>query len=206
MVAGARAAPASRVAVVSHAEAAPSPAPSSSVALVKVTEDSKLTTASLLGGAAGLWLGGLWVGLGAFAAASYLSRSDKDSDVSKALTSVSGAGLDAVNFAAGLEAKYEVTGKLSGAINDTIESAKSKPEQKEAAEAVSGFFSTAGDVLNSIDEEVQLKSTLGNIANFASEIAFTATTTIADLNDKYKVTDQVKEKINELTKKSSESP
>lgn len=198
--AGARGAPPARGAVVAHAEAAPSPAPGSSVALVKVSEENKMTTASVVGGLAGLWFGGLWLGAGLFAAATFLTRNDKDSDVSKALTGVTGAGLEVVNFAAGIEAKYEITGKIGGAFSDALDSAKANPDTKVVAEPVSNLVQGVGDAISSVDEDVGIKDTLGSLASSASELAYTATTTVTDLNDKYKVTDKIKEKIDEVTK------
>lgn len=189
-----------RIAV--HAEEAPAPAPppGSSVALVKVTEESKFTTASVLGGLAGLWFGGVWVGAGLFVASAWLTRNDKDSDVSKAISGVSGAGLEVVNFVANIEAKYEVTGKIGSAITDAIDTAKADPDKKVVAESASSILQGAQDAIKSVDEDVGIKDTLGSIASSASELGYTAIKTIGDLNDKYKVTDKIKDKLDEATK------
>lgn len=201
--AGVRGAPSARNAVVVHAEpAAPAPAPSpgSSVALVKVSEENKLTTASVVGGLAGLWFGGLWLGAGVFAATTFLTRSDKDSDVSKAVQGIAGAGLEVLNFAAGLNAKYEITGSVGTALTDALENAKTNPDTKVVAEPVSNLLQGVGDAIGSVDQDVGIKDTLGSIATSASELAYTATSTVAELNDKYKVTDKIKEKVDEVAK------
>jgi len=194
-VAGMRAVPVPRSPVVAHAEAAPAPTPSSSVALVNVNEENKLTTASLIGGVAGLLVGGLWVGVGLFAAASYLSRNDTSSDVSKVLTGISGAGLEAVNFAAGVESKYEVTGKVGDVFSDALESAKKKPKQKVVARSMSTFANAVGGYLHSVDKDMGVKDALGDFLTAASEIAYSTVASVVEFSHKYNVTDRIKERI-----------
>eukprot|EP00913_Durusdinium_trenchii_P008648 g8122.t1 len=58
-----------------QAEAASSSG-SSSVALVKVTKENSIATAGVLGGVAGLLLGGFWIGAAGFVATSYLAKKD----------------------------------------------------------------------------------------------------------------------------------
>lgn len=194
-------APPRGVGVEMQAEEAEKPPAASSVALVKVSEENKLTTASVLGGLAGIYLGGATIGAILFVATTYLARSDKDSDVSKALTGVAEAGLEALNFGKGLDDKYEVTGKFGKAITDAIETAKQKPEQKEIADALSNLLTSSGEAASSVDKEVNFKDTLGSIVSGASELAYTATSKVLELNEQYKVTDTIKEKIEEQLEK-----
>lgn len=191
-----------QLAVALHAEeSAPAPAPAPSSALVKVSEESKMSAASLIGGLAGLWFGGALAGAGLFVAISYLTRSDKNSDISKALTGVSEAGIDAVNYVAGLEDKYKVTEGISTSVNNALENAKANPDTKEVASTVSGALKGAGEAISSFDEEVKIKDTIGGLATSASELTYKATTSVGELNEKYKVTETIKEKIDEVTKK-----
>merc|ERR1719480_302194 len=92
---------------------------SETVALVKVTDENKVTTASLLGGAAGILLGGVWVGGALFAATSYLARKEDD-DLSRALKGVASSGLQVLNFGSYLNDKYAVTGQIGGALSGVI--------------------------------------------------------------------------------------
>jgi len=158
------------------------------VALVKVTPENQVTTASLLGGAAGLLLGGVWVGGALFAATSYLARRDDD-DISKGLKGVASKGLEFLNFGSYLNEKYTVTGQigtaLSGAIKDTP-------------------LDTVAESINSVDKDVGIKNSIGNLVSAASDMAGQAVETVVELNDEYKVTqtitDKVKETIDEVTK------
>mmetsp|Transcript_3450 Transcript_3450/g.10788 ORF Transcript_3450/g.10788 Transcript_3450/m.10788 type:complete len:247 (-) Transcript_3450:91-831(-) len=196
---GARGGPPGRTQISAEGATAPAPAPSSageSVALVKVTEDSKMTTAGMLGGLAGLLLGGVWVGGAVFAATSYLARKE-DSDVSKALKGVAYGSLEILNFGAALNKKYMVTDKLGSAISGALDSAKSSSDSKEAVGAVTGVIDGVSDAVKSVDKDIGIKDTLGTLATSATELAFQAVDTAFELNKEYKVTDQIVEKIQE---------
>merc|ERR1711972_919804 len=93
----------------------------SSVALVKVTEESKATTASVIGGLAGPLVGGVWVGGAVFAASAYLAKKEDD-DVSKALKGVAAGSLEVLNFGAYLNDKYAVTDNIGSALSNAIDS------------------------------------------------------------------------------------
>uniref|UniRef100_A0A7S0FYE4 Uncharacterized protein n=1 Tax=Pyrodinium bahamense TaxID=73915 RepID=A0A7S0FYE4_9DINO len=177
---------------------ATSPAAGESVALVKVTEESKMTTASLLGGFAGLLVGGVWVGGALFAATSYLARKEDD-DLSKALKGVASGGLEVINFGAAMNEKYLVTDKLGSAITSALDGAKSG-DSKEAATTVSGIINGVSDAVTSLDKDIGIKDTLGQLTTSASELAFQAVDKAVELNKEYKVTDQIAAKIEEATK------
>jgi len=183
-----------RCIVALRAEPAASAAsPSPSVALVKVTEESKATTASVLGGLAGLLVGGVWVGAGLFAAGAYLSRKE-DSDVAKALKGVASGGLEVVNFGAYLNDKYTVTDRIGSALSDALGEADTGSESRES---VSSFARSVTDAVKSADQEIGFKDTIGQIATSASDLACQAVDKVVELNMQYKVTDQIAEKINE---------
>lgn len=177
-----------------RAEETSSSTSATSVALVKITEENTMTTASVLGGFAGLWLGGFWLGVGAFAAAAYFARS-KDDEVSSALKGTSKAGLEALNFVAAVNDKYEITDKLGSAFYDAAQKVDSQGSVKSALDNL-------GDTIRSVDEEIRFKDTLGSAATSASEIASQAVTKVTEYNDQLKITDKIKEKIDEVTKSS----
>lgn len=171
---------------------APAPAPTS-VALVKVTEESAATTAGVLGGAVGLLTGGVWVGAALFAASSYLSK--RDDDVSKALKGVATAGLEAVNFGAYLTNKYEVTDKVSSAFDEALKS--------DSLKSVAPAFNSIGEAYTSVDKDIGIKDTLGTLLTSAADLASQAVDKTVELNNEYKITDQIGEKIQELTEQAS---
>lgn len=177
---------------------APSPAPAS-VALVKVNEENAVTTAGVLGGVVGLLLGGIWVGGALFVASSYLARK-KDDDVAKALQGVATGSLEALNFAAYVDGKYSVTGKLGSAIGEAVDGAAKSPDTKETVSSIAGALTPIGDAIKNFDKEVGIKDSLGNILTAGGELANQLVSKAIELNKEYKVTDKIAEKIQEVTK------
>jgi len=189
---------ASSVRVPMRAESAAAPSPSPSVALVKVTEENTITNVGVLGGVVGLLVGGVWVGGALFAAGSYFAR--KDTDVAKALKGISAGSLEALNFASYVNDKYTVTDKIGSALTDAAETAK--VENKETAAPVIGFLESAKKAVESVDKDIGIKDTLGSLLSSASDLASQAVDKAVELNGQYKITDQIKEKIDEAVKKA----
>jgi len=161
-----------------------------SVALVKVTEENAITTASLLGGVVGVLTGGVWVGAALFTATSYLSRKE-DSDLSDALKGVSTAAIETLNFGAYINDKYTVTGQISDAFSNALESSPS------AKKSIDEAWSGVSKAYESVDQDVGIKDTLGTILLSGSELASQAVDKVVELNDQYKVTEQISEKLSE---------
>lgn len=187
--------------VARYAEAAKAPSPSTSYALVKVTEENKMTTASVLGGVAGLLVGGIWVGGALFAATAYLTRKE-DTDVAKALKGVASGGLEVLNFGAYLNDKYLVTDKIGASLAEAAASAKTTSTNKETLATAESFLQNVGDAITALDRDVGIKDTLGSLATSASELASQAVDGAIDINNKYKITDKIKDVIQEAVNKA----
>jgi len=181
----------SRLAMRAEASPAPAPAPAPSSALVKVSEENVVTTAGVLGGLLGLWFGGLWLGAGLFAASSFAVR--QDNDVSKAIKGLAANSLEALNFTASMNEKYAVTDQVGSKLSEAIES----------EESVKSALKSAKGAIDSVDKDVGIKDTVGSLLTSASNLAATAVDKAIEVNDKYKVTDQLTEKVKEATKKAS---
>jgi len=182
--------------------AAPAPAPSPSVALVKVTEESAITTAGVLGGVVGLLLGGVWVGGALFATTSYLAKREDD-DIAKAFKGVASSGLEALNFGAYLNDKYEVTGSLGSAITNAVDSAKQNESTKESVTTVTSALDGVKEAIDTFDKDVGIKDTFGTILTSGTDLAFQAVDKVIKLNEEYKVTDKIVEKFEEVKSEAS---
>ncbi|OLP90896.1 hypothetical protein AK812_SmicGene27469 [Symbiodinium microadriaticum] len=153
---------------------------SSSVALVKVTKENSIATAGVLGGVAGLLLGGFWpldrifyflelgaagarIGAAGFVATSYLAKKE-DSDVASVLKGVSGASLEAINFVDYLNSKYDVTSK---ALNEALE----KGDSETTSSVKAGSLDTVGEAITSFDKDVGIKDTLGSLILSGTDLA-----------------------------------
>ncbi|CAE7533276.1 unnamed protein product [Symbiodinium pilosum] len=183
-------APATQGRTARTAEAASSSG-SSSVALVKVTKENSIATAGVLGGVTGLLLGGFWIGAAGFVATSYLAKKE-DSDVATVLKGVSSASLEAINFVDYLNTKYDVTSKVGTALNDALEKSDS-----ETTSTVKESVDTVSEAITSFDKDVGIKDTLGSLILSGSDLANQLAAKVVELNDQYKVTDQIKAKIDE---------
>jgi len=177
-----------------EAAKAKEPEKSGSSALVVISEESKVTAASVLPGIAGLLLfKSLFVAVPLFAAASYVVR--QDNDLAKSLKGIAATGLEALNFGGSLNEKYEVTGKIGSSFNENVK--KLNGEKGSVSEVVEKVQTAASN----LDKEVGIKDSVGNILTEGSNLAAQAVEKVVDLNKEYKVTDQIKEKVDEVTKK-----
>jgi len=149
-----------------------------------------MTTASVLGGVLGLLLGGVWVGAATFAASSYLSRREDD-DFSKALKGVAAGGLEVLNFGGYVNEKYAVTGQIGSAIENALgdDAKKSLRNVVESVEAV--------------DKDVGFKETFGSLCTNASELATKAVTKAVEVNEEYKISEQIVDKVKEATQSAT---
>merc|ERR1711920_385696 len=140
-----------------------------------------------MGGVAGLLFGGVWIGAAVFAAASYVVRQE-DNDVAKALKGVSGSALQVLNFGSYINDKYEVTGKVGGAIKGAV--------GEEGAKTIDSVVES----VKSADKDIGIKDSLGKIATSAGDIANQAVEKAIETNKEYKLTDQIVEKVSDVTK------
>eukprot|EP00418_Pyrodinium_bahamense_P069118 CAMPEP_0179086266 /NCGR_PEP_ID=MMETSP0796-20121207/39120_1 /TAXON_ID=73915 /ORGANISM="Pyrodinium bahamense, Strain pbaha01" /LENGTH=246 /DNA_ID=CAMNT_0020783729 /DNA_START=66 /DNA_END=806 /DNA_ORIENTATION=- len=175
--------------------AEPEEAPAS---LVKITEESKITTVSILGGLVGLLVGGFWVGAASFVASSYFAR--RDDDVADALKGIASGGLEALNFGSNINEKYQVTDKVGDAVSGAVESAKKNADTREAISSLEGVVGNVTGAVESVDRDIGIRDTLGSLVTSASEAANKGVEKVVELNDEYKVTDQLSQKIQEVSK------
>ncbi|CAE7237667.1 unnamed protein product [Symbiodinium sp. CCMP2592] len=96
--------------------------------------------------------------------------------------------------------KYDVTSKVGTALNDALEKGDS-----ETTSSVKGSLDTVGEAINSFDKDVGIKDTLGSLILSGTDLASQLATKVVELNDQYKVTDQIKSKIDESLETSKSS-
>merc|ERR1711862_570394 len=128
-----------------------------------------------------------------------------DSDLATGLKGVAASGLEALNFGAYVNDKYEVTGKIGSSFASVIDNAKAADNTKEVATTVSGVLDGVGDAIDSVDKDIGIKDTIGTVLVSGSELAAQAIDKAVELNAQYKVTDQIVEKITEATKGATSS-
>lgn len=183
----------------------------SSVSLVKISDDTVKTNASVLGGLAGLWVGGIWGSAIVFLLTSYVARNLDDEkgdatgrDVSKGVQGVSQASLEALNAAGYVNDKYQLTEKASNLLGGVVDKLRDNPSAKDVVEQIEGLAKNAGKVYTDLDDEIGLKDTAGSILTSLSELAELGINKVQDLNKEYKVTDTIGDKVKELTDQAQE--
>merc|ERR1712113_1311527 len=93
-------------------------------------------------------------------------------------------------------------GKIGKTVTGAVEGVKSD-SNKETFQKVDEVVDGIKGAINSVDRDIGIKDTVGTFTTSASDLAYQAVEKVADLNDKYKVTDQLKEKIEDATKSVS---
>eukprot|EP00929_Paragymnodinium_shiwhaense_P021162 TRINITY_DN13872_c0_g1_i3.p1 TRINITY_DN13872_c0_g1~~TRINITY_DN13872_c0_g1_i3.p1 ORF type:complete len:270 (-),score=52.65 TRINITY_DN13872_c0_g1_i3:114-824(-) len=184
--------------------AAPAPAPNGptrsaeedkkSYALVKVTEQNTITTASLIPGLVGFWFGGMWVAGALFAAGAYYAR-QKDDDVGQGLRNIGQGTLEAINFLAELNDEYDISGKVSGAFMSAVEAGKKDKSTKERLDQLSNTINAVTEAAAEFDKTVGVKDTVGNLLTTASDVAGAGVNTAVELNDEYEVTNKLSNEV-----------
>jgi hypothetical protein len=179
---------------------------------VKIDDTSVKTQASVLGGLAGLWVGGIWGSAIVFLLTSYVARNLDDEegdsntrDLSKGVQGVSQASLEALNAAGYVNDKYQLTDKAAGVLGDLVSKLKENDSAKDVVDQLEDLARGAGKVYTDLDDEVGLKDTAGSILTSLSELAELGLNKVSDLNKEYKVTDTIGEKVKELTDKVQDS-
>jgi len=168
-----------------------------SSALVKIDEENIKATGSVLAGLAGLLVGGLWIGAGLFAAASYAGR--KDDDVGNALRGFSKSALEALNFTATMDSKYKVTDQ----VGKTVSTAVDKNLKEKDKETLNSAVSSVSGSVEDLDKEVGIKATLGSLVLTANDFSAQAVEKLLDFNEKNKVTDKLSEQVKGLASKAA---
>merc|ERR1712217_109916 len=94
-------------------------------------------------------------------------------------------------------------GALSSAIDSASQGSTTGAAAAETKEP--SILSKATKAISDADKEIGFKETFGTIATSATDLAFQAVDKAVELNDKYKVTDQIVEKISEAADSASKA-
>merc|ERR1712060_940664 len=108
----------------------------------------------------------------------------------------SSTALETPNFGAYLNDKYAVTSTISDSFASALESSP------QAKKSIDDAWSGVNEAYTSVDQDVGIKDTLGTILASGSDLASQAIDKVVELNDQYKVTDQIGEKISEVVEKA----
>jgi len=162
---------------------------------VAINEDNTAAMASLIGGITGVLVGGPVLGVLLFVGFAFLVRQGADNDAATALKGVAAKGLETLNFLGSVDKKYEVTSKVGSAVGEQV--AKVKASSSTAAEIIDGVDSA----IKTVDKEVNIGSTLSSAVTTGSSVASDLVDKAIETNQKYSITDKIKDTIDDAVSK-----
>jgi len=180
--------------------AAPAPAPPAPAAkkaakkggeLVPIKEETVEFTAGLLGGAAGLFIGGPILGLIAAGAANYVSKTD--GDASEVVSAVSKSSIEIFNYLIKLDNKYEILDKAKTSLEEAADKLKKSPNvDPEALGKVEKALSATTAKMEEINDEYDLVGAANTALGVVGDLVEKAIKKAGELNEEYALTDKAK--------------
>ena len=181
--------------------AAPAPAPAKAGALVPIKEETVEFTAGLLGGAAGLLVGGPVLGAIGAAAANYVSK--MGGDASEIIQEISKSSINIFNYLAGLDQKYEVLGKAKNALEKSLDNLKKQDQVDPAAiEKVENALKSTNAKIKEINDEYDLVGAGVTALGVVGDLIEKAVTKASELNEEYQLSDKAKKALNSAVDKA----
>jgi hypothetical protein len=170
---------------------APASAPSSGGKLVAIKEETIEFTAGLIGGAAGLVIGGPVLAAVGAAAANYVSKSDNEAgDV---VGAVSKSAIEVYNYLATLDSKYQVLGKAQASLESALDKLKAQDNvDPEAISKVETALASTKSKIEEINDEYDLVGTGMTALGVIGDLVEKTVKKVGELNEEYQLTDKAK--------------
>lgn len=188
-------------------EAAPAPAPAAApatVALVPIKEETVEFTAGIIGGAAGLIVGGPLVGAIGAAAANYVSK--MDGDAGDVVGAVSKTTIQVYNYLLNLDSKYEVLKKSQGALEDALTKLKSQDSvDPEAVAKVESALASTKSKISEINDEYDIVGAGMTALGVVGDLVEKTVKKVGELNEEYKLTNKAQEALSTAVSKAKEA-
>jgi len=170
-----------------NGEGSKEPAP-----IVPINTDNIQFGAGVVGGLAGLLVGGPLLAVILSIASNYGSK--QENEFGEAVRGVSKSAISAFNFLASLNANYDVTGKASSALGDAVSKLKETDDTK-SLEKVEDTLKDATEKAKKLAEEYDLVAKGKQALGVVGELADVAIVRAVELEKEYKVVDTVTEKV-----------
>lgn len=183
----------------------PTPAPAKKeAALVPIKEETVEFTAGILGGAAGLVIGGPVVAAIGAAAANYISKGD--SEIGTVVGAVSKSAIEVYNYLAGLDNKYELLNKAQASLEKALDKLKSQDSvDPEAVKKVEDALASTKAKIAEINDEYDLVGSGVTALGVLGDLVEKTIKKVGELNEEYKLTDKAKDALNSAIAKAKEA-
>jgi hypothetical protein len=189
---------------------APAPAPKAAASaptggkLVPIKEETVEFTAGLIGGAAGLFIGGPVLAAIGAAAANYLAKTDNDASV--AVGAVSKSAIEIYNYLATLDSKYELLGKAKNSLENALDKLKAQDKvDSEAIAKVESALAATKEKITEINDEYDLVGSGMTALGVIGDLVEKTVKKVGELNEEYDLTDKAKKALTSAVDKAKEA-
>lgn len=157
--------------------------------LVPIKEETVEFTAGILGGVAGLLIGGPVLGAIGAAIANFASKNE--AEVGEVVSAVSKTSIETYNYLTKLDTKYEVLTKAKTSLEEALEKVKSgENANAETIEKVEKALASTTSKLKEINDEYDLVGAGVTALGVCGDLVEKALKKAGELNEEYKLTDK----------------
>ena len=178
--------------------------PEPTSALVPIKEETIEFTAGILGGAAGLVIGGPVVAAIGAAAANYVSKSDNEAgDI---IGTVSKSAIEVYNYLLNLDSKYEVLKKAQGSLESALDKLKAQESVDPAAiEKVEKALASTKAKITEVNDEYDLVGAGVTALGVVGDLVEKTVKKVSELNEEYSLTAKAKDALDGAVSKAKEA-
>eukprot|EP00526_Cylindrotheca_closterium_P029928 CAMPEP_0113617986 /NCGR_PEP_ID=MMETSP0017_2-20120614/9091_1 /TAXON_ID=2856 /ORGANISM="Cylindrotheca closterium" /LENGTH=221 /DNA_ID=CAMNT_0000527455 /DNA_START=55 /DNA_END=720 /DNA_ORIENTATION=+ /assembly_acc=CAM_ASM_000147 len=173
-------------------------------ALVPIKEETIEFTAGLIGGAAGLLVGGPVVAAIGAAAANYVSKADNEAgDI---VGTVSKSAIEVYNYLLNLDSKYEVLNKAQGSLEGALGKLKAQESvDPEAVEKVEKALASTKSKITEVNDEYDLVGAGMTALGVIGDLVEKTVKKVSELNEEYSLTDKAKDALDGAVSKAKDA-
>lgn len=164
------------------------------VDLVPVEKANIETSAAVTGGLIGFFVGGPVLGISLAAATNYIVK--KDGESGDALRGIGKAVIESWNYLTKLNAKYNISGKISDSIGNAVDSSDSDTVQK-----ISSSVNTVKSTIDNLNSQYDLTSKGKEFLSATASLTDTAIDKVIELNNKYDFVETAKKSVGDISEK-----
>ena len=169
--------------------------------LVPIKEETVEFTAGLIGGVAGLAIGGPVLGLIAAGAANYVSKTG--GDTAEVVNSVSKSSIEVLNYLIKLDNKYEILEKAKNSLEEAADKLKKNPSvDPEALEKVEKALAATKNKIEEVNDEYDLVGAANTALGVVGDLVEKAVKKVGELNEEYQLTDKAQAALSQAVEKA----
>merc|ERR1712194_431363 len=172
--------------------------------LVAIKEETVEFTAGLIGGVAGLVVGGPVLGAVGAAAAKYISKGEDEAG--EIVGAVSKTALEVYNYLATLDNKYEVLASAQSSLEGALDKLKSQDKVDPAAvEKVESALASTKAKIEEVNDEYDILGSGMTALGVVGDLVEKTVKKAGELNEEYQLTDKAKTALSSAVDKAKEA-